>query len=120
MAVGWLANAVFYFGLASQGLTWGYTIVNFVQAALFWRMSTRRLFPRPLFVLSVVAVGLNFLATLTSVNFWWSAFVLNRLFDLMLLYIAGCALFRIFRLRQKKKGALMARPSQFIVAAQPG
>jgi hypothetical protein len=52
-------------------------------------------------------------------NFWWSAFVLNRLFDLMLLYVAGCALFRIVRMRQKKKGAACARPqsSEIFAAA---
>ncbi len=34
---------------------------------------------------------------------------LNRLFDLMLLYVAGCALYRIVRMRHKKNGAPEAR-----------
>ena len=82
-------------------------------------MAARAITPWPLFAVAVAAIIVNLLATISSLNFWWSAFVLNRLFDLMLLYVAGCALFRIVRVRQKKKGALGARPqsSEFFAAA---
>lgn len=96
--------------LAPLGFTWGYTIINLVQAALFWRMSVSAAAPLPLFVVSAAAIVINLLATVSSVSFWWSAFALNRLFDLMLLYVAGCALYRIVRMRHKKKGAPAARP----------
>jgi hypothetical protein len=92
------------------GFTWGYTIVSFAQAVLFWRMSGSAAAPAPLFGISAAAIILNLLATVSSMSFWWSAFALNRLFDLMLLYVAGCALYRIVRMRQKGKGALAARP----------
>jgi len=107
---GWLASIATYFLLAPSGFTWGYTIISFAQATLFWRMAGSAVAPLPLFVVSAAAIVVNLLATVSSVNFWWSAFALNRLFDLMLLYIAGCALYRIVRLRQKQKGAPLARP----------
>lgn len=66
--------------------------------------------PRPLFLISAFAIALNALATVASLNLWWLAFALNRLFDLMLLYVAGCALYRIARTRLKRKGAPAARP----------
>jgi hypothetical protein len=103
--------------LAPSGLTWGYTIISFFQAALFWRMGATATAPWPLFIVSLAAIAGNLLATIYSLNFWWSAFALNRLFDLMLLYVAGCALFRIVRMRQKKKGAACARPQSLEIFA---
>lgn len=110
VSIGWLASIAAYFELAPLGLTWGYTVISFMQAALFWRMSGAAAAPLPLFGVATAAIVVNLLATVSSVNFWWSAFALNRLFDLMLFYITGCALYRIYRLRQKQKGAPMARP----------
>jgi hypothetical protein len=65
------------------------------------------------------SLALHFLNAVIALDHWWSAFWMNRLFDLMLLYVAGCALFRILRTRQKKKGALGARPqsSEIFAAA---
>jgi hypothetical protein len=82
-------------------------------------MASKAISPWPLFMVAIAAIIVNLLATISSLNFWWSAFVLNRLFDLMLLYVAGCALYRIVRIRHKKKGAPMARPqsSEIFAAA---
>jgi nitrogen fixation/metabolism regulation signal transduction histidine kinase len=100
-----------------MGLTWGYTIASFVQAAIFWRMSAAAVAPIPLFLIASAAIVVNLLATVSSLNFWWSAFALNRLFDLMLLYVAACALYRIVRTRHKNKGAPLARPQSSAIFA---
>lgn len=117
IAGGWLASITFYFLLAPFGLTWGYTLISFLQAALFRRIASKAITPWPLFMVAIAAIMVNLLATISSLNFWWSAFALNRLFDLMLLYLAGCALFRIVRTRQKRKGAPSARPQSFEIFA---
>ncbi|MDZ7627684.1 MAG: hypothetical protein U5J99_04645 [Parvularculaceae bacterium] len=110
IAMAWAGGVLWYFFIAPLGLTWGYSLINLSQAAFFWRQSRGRVFPLPLFVLSGLSVVLYLLTTLSGISYWWVAFASNRLFDLMLLYIAGCALFRIVRMQHKKKGAPMARP----------
>lgn len=108
--IGWVGSIVAYFALSPAGYTWGYSVISFAQALFFWRLSAASLLPKPLFLLSACAIVLNALATVASLDLWWSAFALNRLFDLMLAYVAGCALFRTMRMRHKKKGAPQARP----------
>ncbi|HBS31008.1 MAG TPA: hypothetical protein DEA40_04600 [Parvularcula sp.] len=98
-------------------MTWGFAVIKFAQAALFWRQSRNEVFPLPLFLLSGLSVVLYLLTTLSGLSYWWIAFASNRLFDLMLLYIASCALFRILRLRQRKKGAPSARPQSLEIFA---
>lgn len=119
IAIAWAGGVLWYFFIAPFGLTWGYSLINFSQAAFFWRQSRDKVFPLPLFILSGLSVVIYLLTTLSGISYWWVAFASNRLFDLMLLYVAGCALFRIVRMRHKKKGAPLARPqsSEIFAAA---
>jgi hypothetical protein len=73
----------------------------------------------PILVLLQCSLALHFLNAVIALDHWWSAFWMNRLFDLMLLYVAGCALYRIVRMRHKKRGAPAARPqsSEIFAAA---
>ena len=105
--------------LAAHGLTWGYAVITLVEAAAFWNFSRNQLTPLPLFFLCCGSLTLHLATTLFNFNYWWAAFWMNRLFELSLLYIAGCALFRIVRIRQKRKGAPAARPrsSEIFAAA---
>jgi hypothetical protein len=108
-----------FFLLASTQMNWGFTIISFGQSALFWRKSSRSVVPIPLYVLSLLSIAINLAATVIDLSYWWSAFLLNRLFDLMLLYVAGCAIYRIVRMRYKQRGAPPAHPwtSEFFAAA---
>ncbi len=106
-----------FFLLASTHMNWGFTVISFGQSALFWRRSSQGVLPIPLLVLSFTSIVINLAATIVDLSYWWSAFLLNRLFDLMLFYIAGCAIFRLWRQRHKQKGAPLARPQSFELLA---
>lgn len=64
----------------------------------------------PILILLYCSLALHLLNAVFALDHWWSAFWMNRVFDLLLIYIASCAIYRIRRLRHKKKGAPLARP----------
>ena len=74
----------------------GYLIIDAVTAAIFFRMSRGRWFPVPLFLLHaalmVCHAGSVFVEEQES---FWVQVLLNRTLDIELIYITGCALFRI-------------------------
>lgn len=113
LAAGWVATLVWYFAIAGSGMTWGYAVINLAQAVFFWRQSRERLFPKPLFVLTGLSLALLFLTTVAQLKFWWVAFTLNRLFEAALLYVMGCAIYRIWRRRHDAKGADRTPPNNF-------
>jgi hypothetical protein len=89
-----------------------------VQGVYLWRLCRSHLTPWPLFAVTCFTLLLHLVTTLIALDYWWVAFWTNRLFELALLYIAGCASFRMFRLRHTKRGAPPARPSALFEALQ--
>lgn len=106
LLIGWLGSVAWYFLVAPTGMTWGYAVFALFQASAFWKQSQKILLARPLFVFKCVALGLHLTLTLAHIGYWWNAFLLNRLFELSLLYLAGCAIYRLRTRRDKEKGAL--------------
>ena len=78
-------------------------IIDSVLAFQFWRMAQFEIFPVILCVIMLCEVG--FLATAVAVSFddYWTIFVLNRSFELMLLYVIGSSIYRIHGLRYDKE-----------------
>lgn len=114
---GWLLSQFWYFELAENGWTWGYSLVCIIESGLIAACSRSRYIHLPILMLMGCSLLLHLVNAVLALNHWWSAFWMNRLFDLMLLYVAGCALFRIVRMRHKRKGAPTARPQSFEVFA---
>jgi hypothetical protein len=110
LALAWFASQAWYFTFAPYGMTWGYAVITLAEATVFWRFSAASLVPRPLLLICSLMLCLHMVSTLTALNYWWSAFWMNRLFDLALLYVAGCAVYRLVRLHHKRRGAPAARP----------
>ncbi|MFN0024020.1 MAG: hypothetical protein ACKVS5_08975 [Parvularculaceae bacterium] len=99
-----------YFALADNGWTWGYAVICIIEMALITACIRSKYIHLPLLALMYCSLLLHLLNAVIEFDHWWSAFWMNRLFDLSLLYVAGCAIFGIFRLRRKQKGAPLARP----------
>jgi hypothetical protein len=116
---GWLLSQFWYFALADNGWTWGYSLICVIEAGLVATCARSHYIHLPVLLLMACSFTLHVFNALIALDHWWSAFWMNRLFDLMLLYVAGCALYRIARLRHKRKGAPLARPqsSERFVAA---
>jgi hypothetical protein len=110
VACGWLFSSLWYFAAANSGEIWGAAGVDCVLAIFFWRQSRGRWFPVPLFFIHAgFLLYYAYTALLTlDVWFWIAAFV-NRLFDLVLLYIGGCAIYRIRALRKRSRPAVAVR-----------
>lgn len=99
-----MTSLLWYLLLAGAGQTWGYAVVDAALAAYFWWESRRRYFPVPLFLIHQLQVVFLLLATVADLQHYWIAMAINRMFELSLLYIIGCSIYRIRALRRKRRG----------------
>ncbi len=88
-----------------QGQEWGYALIDFTLAIIFWRMSKGYWFPVPLFFVHAALVVYYLYATLVGVTPWWLAAFVNRVLELEVAYIIGCAIYRIWRLRRRRSNS---------------
>ncbi len=96
-----LIGSFFYFRRAEY-----FMMVLFVDSLLayrFWRMARFEIYPAVLCITMLSEIAFTLIALLFSLHFYWIAFVLNRFFELTLLYIIGCAIFRIRVLKREKR-----------------
>ncbi len=93
--VNWLAGLQLWLVLGGAALTFGYIAVDAVTAVLFFRMSRGKWFPAPLCFMHGVLVIYHLGTLFNTGGLFWEKFLLNRAFDMELLYITACALFRI-------------------------
>lgn len=107
---GWLLSQFWYFALADNGWTWGYALICVIEAGLIAACCQSRYIHLPLLLLMSCSLAVHVLNAVIALDHWWSAFWMNRLFDLSLFYIAACAIFRLRKARRRKKGAPTARP----------
>ena len=70
-------------------------MINCLLAWRFWMMAQRDFFPMALFLIVIFENLFLGFAIATSFDWWWTIFTLNRLFELMLLYIIASSLFRL-------------------------
>jgi len=104
VALAWCASFFWFYFFYGSGETWGYAIIDGVIAWHFWRKSRHSLFALPLFYILFGFVFLNLASTLMNLSDWWLAFLFNRLFEIELLYIVSCSVYRMRKLRHIKKG----------------
>ncbi len=93
--VNWAAALQLWLVLGGAALTVGYIVIDAITMALFFRMSRGRWFPAPLCFMHGVLVIYHIGTLLNTGGLFWEKFVLNRLFDIELVYVTACALYRI-------------------------
>lgn len=109
VAAGWAVTlAVWYFARGDLRLAL-YAAIDAAQAGYFFYLSRGKYFPVPLFFLYGALVLYHSWAALIGAPPGFIAAFLNRAFELALVYVMGCALFRISRLRAKKGTPIRAR-----------
>ena len=70
-------------------------MINCALAWRFWIMAQHDLFPIVLLLIVICETLFLGFAIATSFDWWWTIFTLNRLFELILLYIIGRSMFRM-------------------------
>jgi len=95
---------------AERNITWGYAVIDATVATVFWRQAQRAVVALPLFYVHIACVFLYFMTTVLQITHWWMMAIANRLFEFEILYVSGCALFRITKLKAIKKGRANGAP----------
>ena len=105
IAGAWLIGILSYFALKIPG---HYAVAFALPAGLalnFRRAAATEIFSAPLYLLQLVQISFLATALTFGVSTYWTLFGLNRLFELTLLYVIGCSVFRMaMRRRQEKSG----------------
>lgn len=83
----------------------GFAVIDFAMAAAFFFMSRGRWFPVPLFYLHGVLIAYGVYSLIIGSGPVWVAAFVNRTFELELVYVLACALFRISKFSENEKGA---------------
>ena len=107
IAGAWLASILAFFAWRLPGY---YGVELLLKAMLAWRfrqMAQRQIFPATLCILTLAEGAFLALAIAAGVSTYAILFVTNRFFEASLLYLAGCALFRIHIRREQ---ALKEKP----------
>ncbi|MEZ5922294.1 MAG: hypothetical protein R3C60_13225 [Parvularculaceae bacterium] len=94
-AGGWAMTLYWYFFDGVRGVSWGYSLIEWVQCAIFVRLGKERLLFRPLAMIGFLSIVFQTGSALFSLNHWWTVLIINRFFDLALLYSVLCSIFRI-------------------------
>lgn len=106
MALHWIVSLYWWWTGAAHSHVWGVAINDAALAVFFWHLSRNRWFPTPLFFIEVILLVYYACVAIFGVKTWfWISASINRLFDLELLYLAGCALYRIRALRRQRERA---------------
>lgn len=101
--------------VAESGQTWGYALIDAILAVWFWRLRRRSpLFAATLFLFCEFQVGLYLYTTLVATPYYWVAFITNRVFEISLLFVIGCSIYRIRALRRRRRDAPVARHDALI------
>lgn len=93
--VNWAAALQMWLVLEGAALTASYVVIDAITAALFFRMSRGRWFPAPLCFMHGVLVIYHLATLLNTGGLFWEKFVLNRFFDIEIVYVVACVFYRI-------------------------
>jgi hypothetical protein len=111
LAVSWIFSVLWWLTMSPTGMTWGFSVIDIFLAAYFFQLSKTRRFPRPLFALHVSAILFQAASALLSFENFWVWLVANRYFEASLIYVSGCALYRVHvRRAGRKRRAGASRP----------
>lgn len=76
-------------------LALSYAAIDTATAYVLFQMSERRWFPAPLVFLHGFLAIYHLYTVFIGPEGYWVVLMLNRLFDIEILYVAGCGLYRI-------------------------
>lgn len=103
LTAGWIASVAAWRFLDDAELRAVLVLQDAVLAYVFFQMSRGRWFPVALFAIHVLMLAHNLMVAVLGVPDGLISLFLNRLFELALVYVGGCALYRI---RVRRMGAV--------------
>ena len=95
LTASWIASVIGWRLIDPPLLYGAYAAVDFALAVIFFQMMRGRLFPAPLFVLHVAMLCHHASAAMIHLPLAWMGVALNRMFELALIYVGGCAVYRM-------------------------
>lgn len=103
IGMGWVFGIFSFFYLNVSGYFMVAVMYDTIIAYHFWRMAKVSIFPAPLVLLLLFEITFLVFSQSVGLSTYATLFVANRLFEVILLYLIGCSLFRIHILRLQKK-----------------
>jgi len=100
IALNWAFSLQFWLIFNGDLLRCSFFLVDVFTAAAFFAMSKERWFPAPLCFLHIALSIYHLSTTVIPESYYWIQAVLNRAFELEILYVICCATFRIVILRR--------------------
>jgi hypothetical protein len=102
----WVFGTFSFFSLKLPAHYFVAVMLDATLALCFWRMAHRQIFPAALCAIHLAEIAFIAVALSAGLSTWWTLFALNRLFELTLLYLIGCSIFRLYlRSRHSKTQA---------------
>lgn len=113
----WVFGLFTFFYLNLTGYYLVAVMLDTIIAYHFWRMAKVEIFPAPLVMALLFEISFIVFAQAVGLSSFGTMFVLNRLFELMLLYLIGCSLFRIHirRLQNRSDQKITGWRANFVV-----
>ena len=105
IAVAWAFGLFAYLYLAGPGYFLVAVMLDTILVFQFWRMGRVSIFPVPLFYLLMFEMAFIVLSQSVGMTTFATMFVLNRVFEAMLVYLIGCSLFRMYITRLQRKSS---------------
>lgn len=117
IAIAWAFGLFAYLYLAGPGYYLVAVMLDTVLMFQFWRMGRVSIFPVPLFYLLMIEIAFIVLAQSAGLSNFATMFALNRVFEVILLYLIGCSLFRLYvaNLQKKSKEPITDWRVRFVV-----
>ncbi len=100
----WIASVSVWRWFAPELRLYGFAFIDLALAFIFYSMSRGKWFPVPLFFLHAALIAYHVYALLVGSSIGWIGAFLNRAFEMALLYVMACALWRIRSGARKRKG----------------
>lgn len=117
IGIAWAFGLFAYLYLAGPGYYLVAVMLDTVLMFQFWRMGRVSIFPVPLFYLQLIEIAFIVLAQSAGLSNFATMLVLNRVFEVVLLYLIGCSLFRLYvaSLQKKSKEPITDWRVRFVV-----
>ncbi len=117
IGMGWAFGLFAFFYLNVSGYFLVAVMYDTILAYHFWRMAKAQLFAAPLYIVLLFEITFITFTQAVGLSSYATMFVLNRLFEVILLYLIGCSLFRlhVLRLQQKSKEPITDWRVRFVV-----
>lgn len=103
IGMGWAFGLFAFFYLNVSGYFLVAVMYDTILAFHFWRMAKAQLFTAPLYIVLLFEITFITFTQAVGLSSYATMFILNRLFEVILLYLIGCSLFRLHVLRLQKK-----------------